>query len=100
MASPARTPSSGFVTRDEHETTTVVTRMGSRWDDTRGTAMSVVLFDLAPQTRNAINVNLRSDVQYWTRTLSVSELKLRRAVERVGNNTYDVMDELRRRRVH
>lgn len=62
--------------------------------------MSVLLFDLAPQNKGSINVNLQSDIQYWTRTLSVSELKLRRAVERVGNNTCDVIDELRRCRVH
>lgn len=62
--------------------------------------MTVVLFELAPQKPMYVNVNLRSDVQYWTRTLAVSELKLRRAVERVGNNAYDVIDELRRCRVH
>lgn len=62
--------------------------------------MTVILFELAPQDRMRINVELRSDVQYWTRMLAVSELKLRRAVEHVGTNTYDVIDELRRCRVH
>jgi hypothetical protein len=62
--------------------------------------MTVILFELAPQDRMCINVELRSDVQYWTRKLAVSELKLRRAVEHVGTNTYNVIDELRRCRVH
>ncbi|SEN20036.1 Protein of unknown function [Luteibacter sp. UNCMF331Sha3.1] len=62
--------------------------------------MSVVSFGLAPQTRTSIDVNRQSDIQYWTRTLSVSELDLRRAVERVGTLTCDVVDELRRCRVH
>lgn len=83
-----------------HANTCIMDRGSTPIQSQVGGSMTVILFELAPQDRMCINVDLRSDVRYWTRKLAVSELKLRRAVEHVGTNTYDVIDELRRCRIH
>jgi hypothetical protein len=53
---------------------------------------------VSPSDASRVDVDLRTDVNYWTRTLGVSELSLREAVRRVGIQSSDVRAELRRRR--
>ncbi|SEO62961.1 Protein of unknown function [Luteibacter sp. UNC138MFCol5.1] len=53
---------------------------------------------VSPADITKVNVCLRSDMSYWTRVLGVSELALRQAVRTVGENSWDVRAELRRRR--
>lgn len=41
--------------------------------------------ELPPQgRRQSIDINAESDVSYWTHTLGISELELRKAVAEVG----------------
>ncbi|NID06837.1 DUF3606 domain-containing protein [Luteibacter jiangsuensis] len=55
-------------------------------------------FVAAPADLTKVNVCLRSDMRYWTRVLGVSELSLRKAVLTVGDSSWDVRAELRRKR--
>jgi len=60
--------------------------------------MNVTPFVSAPSDLTKVNVCLRSDMRYWTRVLGVSELSLRQAVLTVGDSSWDVRAELRRKR--
>lgn len=60
--------------------------------------MNDEIFVAAPTDLTRVNVALRSDIRYWTRVLGVSELALRSAVKNVGEHSWDVRAELRRRR--
>jgi hypothetical protein len=53
---------------------------------------------VSPADATRVDVELRTDVNYWTRVLGVSENSLREAVRRVGIQSSDVRAELRRRR--
>jgi len=60
--------------------------------------MNDELYVAAPTDLTRVNTALRSDIRYWTRVLGVSELALRSAVKNVGEHSWDVRAELRRRR--
>ena len=49
------------------------------------------------QDRTRINLDEKYEVAYWTQKLGVSEEELRAAVERVGNSSARVEEELRRK---
>jgi hypothetical protein len=53
---------------------------------------------VGPADATKIDLELRTDMNYWTRVLGVSENSLRDAVLRVGGQSSDVRAELRRRR--
>ncbi|APG04761.1 hypothetical protein BJI69_13225 [Luteibacter rhizovicinus DSM 16549] len=53
---------------------------------------------VGPADATRIDLELRTDMNYWTRVLGVSETSLRDAVLRVGVQSSDVRAELRRRR--
>ncbi|HVI55431.1 MAG TPA: DUF3606 domain-containing protein [Luteibacter sp.] len=53
---------------------------------------------VGPADATKIDLELRTDMNYWTRVLGVSEASLRDAVLRVGRQSSDVRAELRRRR--
>jgi hypothetical protein len=53
---------------------------------------------VGPADATRVDLELRTDVNYWTRILGVSEASLRAAVLRVGMLSGDVRAELRRRR--
>jgi hypothetical protein len=53
---------------------------------------------VGPADATRIDLELRTDMNYWTRVLGVSETSLRDAVLRVGEQSSDVRAELRRRR--
>ena len=53
---------------------------------------------VGPADAAKIDLELRTDMNYWTRVLGVSEISLREAVLRVGGQSSDVRAELRRRR--
>ena len=48
-----------------------------------------------PQDYDRINVNVESEVEYWTKELGVSRERLARAVEEVGEKVVDVRRRLR-----
>jgi hypothetical protein len=48
------------------------------------------------QDDQRININQPHEVQYWTRTLNVTENDLRRVVQKVGVMVKDVRKELGR----
>lgn len=48
----------------------------------------------APQDARLINVNERYELQYWIRTLGVSEEVLKRAIKKVGNSAEAVRHQL------
>jgi len=53
---------------------------------------------VGPADATKVDLELRTDMNYWTRVLGVSEISLRDAVSRVGGQAADVRAELRRRR--
>lgn len=53
---------------------------------------------VGPADATKVDLELRTDMNYWTRALGVSETSLRDAVSRVGGQAADVRAELRRRR--
>lgn len=53
---------------------------------------------VGPADATKVDLELRTDMNYWTRVLGVSETSLREAVSRVGVQAADVRAELRRRR--
>jgi hypothetical protein len=53
---------------------------------------------VGPADATKVDLELRTDMNYWTRILGVSETSLRDAVLRVGGQSSDVRAELRRRR--
>jgi hypothetical protein len=53
---------------------------------------------VGPADATKVDLELRTDMNYWTRVLGVSETSLRDAVSRVGGLAADVRAELRRRR--
>jgi hypothetical protein len=53
---------------------------------------------VGPADATKVDLELRTDMNYWTRVLGVSENSLRDAVLRVGGQSSDVRAELRRRR--
>ena len=60
--------------------------------------MPINKFVAAPADLTKVDVCLRSDMNYWTRVLGVSEVELRKVVMSVGPASWDVRAELRRRR--
>ena len=53
---------------------------------------------VGPADATKVDLELRTDMNYWTRVLGVSETSLRDVVSRVGGQASDVRAELRRRR--
>jgi hypothetical protein len=53
---------------------------------------------VGPADSTKVDLELRTDMNYWTRVLGVSEISLRDAVSRVGDQASDVRAELRRLR--
>lgn len=47
-----------------------------------------------PQDPNTINLHQQHEISYWTKTLGVSEEKLRNAVNAVGNSVAKVKQHL------
>ena len=47
-----------------------------------------------PQDYDRINVNVESEVEYWSKELGVSRERLARAVEEVGEKVVDVKRQL------
>lgn len=47
-----------------------------------------------PEDKNFINLHEKWEVDYWTRTLGVTETQLRAAVKAVGNGTAKVKNHL------
>lgn len=47
-----------------------------------------------PQDYERINVNVESDIAYWTRELGVSRERLARAIEAAGEKVADVRRQL------
>ncbi|QWT22384.1 DUF3606 domain-containing protein [Bacillus sp. NP157] len=60
--------------------------------------MTIARFVAAPADLTKVNVCLRSDLNYWTRVLGVTESNLCKAVSQVGEASCDVRAELRRLR--
>lgn len=60
--------------------------------------MTTQSFVAAPADLAKVNVGLRSDMNYWTRVLGVSEAVLRQTVMSVGESSWNVRAELRRQR--
>lgn len=60
--------------------------------------MTTQSFVAAPADLAKVNVCLRSDMNYWTRVLGVSETVLRQTVMSVGESSWNVRAELRRQR--
>ena len=48
-----------------------------------------------PQDASKINLGQKYEIDYWTKTLNISELKLFFAVLKVGNSVDDVKEFLR-----
>src|ERR1700754_530918 len=51
-----------------------------------------------PYDSQVVDVSRPSDVQFWTRSLGISEKDLRDAVIQVGSLTSDIRTEVRRKR--
>ncbi len=47
-----------------------------------------------PQDYDRINVNVESEIAYWTKELGVSRERLARAIEQVGEKVADVRRQL------
>jgi hypothetical protein len=47
-----------------------------------------------PQDYDRINVNVESEIAYWTKELGVSRERLARAIEEVGEKVADVRRQL------
>ena len=62
------------------------------------TRMTVKLVTLRPADLARVDISLPADLNYWTRVLGVSELELLSAVEAVGDSSWNVRVEVRRRR--
>ena len=58
------------------------------------TDMADDLSNRGPEDASRVNVNEPHELRYWTRTLGVSEAKLRSAVAAGGTATKDIRDYL------
>jgi hypothetical protein len=47
-----------------------------------------------PQDYDRINVNVESEIEYWSKELDVSRERLARAIEAVGEKVVDVRRQL------
>lgn len=47
-----------------------------------------------PQDYDRINVNVESEIEYWSKELNVSRERLARAIEAVGEKVVDVRRQL------
>jgi hypothetical protein len=60
----------------------------------KGNAMSDNPLEPGPQDYDRINVNVESEVEYWSKELGVSRERLARAIEAVGEKVGDVRRQL------
>jgi len=58
--------------------------------------MSDNLKNRGPKDRERISLTEDWEVKYWTKTLAISSLDLKKVVEKVGNSVAKVREELKK----